>query len=73
MKDHAAKPSAFGTFARIFTRNWGLKLLSLALAILIYYTLKPGGPDRKPGSRMASVIEQVANSAPGTADTSARK
>lgn len=26
---------------RMLTRNWGLKLLSLALAIIIYYALKP--------------------------------
>jgi len=27
--------------AGLFTRNWGLKLLSLALAIIIYHVLKP--------------------------------
>ena len=31
----------FSKFAGLFTRNWGLKLLALALAILIYHTLKP--------------------------------
>jgi len=25
----------------LFTRNWGLKLLALALAIVIYHSLKP--------------------------------
>lgn len=25
------------------TENWGLKLLSLILAVLIYHTLKPAG------------------------------
>lgn len=28
-------------FIGIFTRNWGLKLLSLILAIVIYYLLQP--------------------------------
>jgi len=27
--------------AGLFTRNWGLKLLALVLAILIYHVLKP--------------------------------
>lgn len=27
----------------LVTANWGLKLLSLVLAILIYHTLKPAG------------------------------
>ncbi|MBR4604270.1 MAG: hypothetical protein IKO43_05455 [Kiritimatiellae bacterium] len=31
----------------LFTENWGLKLLSLVLAFMIYYTLKPeDGPQR---------------------------
>ena len=29
--------------AELVTRNWGLKLLSLVLAIIIYQTLKPSG------------------------------
>lgn len=41
MKDREHRPSALLAFARLFSRNWGLKLLSLALAILIYYSLKP--------------------------------
>ena len=31
----------FSRLAGLFCRNWGLKLLALALAILIYHTLKP--------------------------------
>ena len=31
----------FSKLAGLFARNWGLKLLALALAILIYHTLKP--------------------------------
>ena len=31
----------FSYVAGLFTKNWGLKLLSLILAILIYYALKP--------------------------------
>ena len=29
--------------AELVTRNWGLKLLSLTLAVVIYHTLKPAG------------------------------
>ncbi len=29
--------------AGFFTRYWGLKLLALALAILVYHTIKPTG------------------------------
>lgn len=28
-------------FADLFARNWQLKLLSLIMAILVYYALKP--------------------------------
>jgi len=31
----------------LFTRNWGLKLLALALAIVIYHALKPAGAHRQ--------------------------
>ncbi|MBP5791104.1 MAG: hypothetical protein J6W80_02465 [Kiritimatiellae bacterium] len=31
----------FAVLTGFFTRNWGLKLLSLILAILVYYALKP--------------------------------
>ena len=68
MKDREHRPSAFLAFARLFSRNWGLKLLSLALAILIYYTLKPtpsgGGERRRADTAVATVIEQVANPTP---------
>lgn len=29
------------------TRNWGLKLLALALAIVIYHSMKPAGEDSR--------------------------
>lgn len=68
MKDREPKPGAFRAFAAIFTRNWGLKLLALALSILIYYTLKPtpsgGGERRRADTAVATVIEQVANPTP---------
>lgn len=35
-------------FIGIFTRNWGLKLLSLVLAIVIYYLLQPATDENKP-------------------------
>ena len=28
-------------FVGMFTRNWGLKILALVLAVVIYYSLKP--------------------------------
>ena len=31
----------FKKVAGLFTRNWGLKLLALALALIIYHALKP--------------------------------
>lgn len=71
MKDTTPKPGAFRSFARLFTRNWGLKLVSLALAILIYYTLKSNGTNgntrrlnRRMDSPVATVIEHVANTTP---------
>lgn len=74
MKDRARKPSAFKAFTHIFTRNWGLKLVSLALAILVYYTLKPNGaggsasrPEDRTSSPVVAVIEQVAHAAPPSA------
>ena len=27
-------------FLKIFTRNWGLRLLALALALIVYYSLR---------------------------------
>ncbi|MGN0855212.1 MAG: hypothetical protein ACI4R9_06810 [Kiritimatiellia bacterium] len=50
MKDRAAKPSVLASLARIFTRNWGLKLLSLALAILLYCALRPTHSEGTPRS-----------------------
>lgn len=38
---HDRKEGALSRLTGLFTRNWGLKLLALALAILIYHTLKP--------------------------------
>jgi len=31
----------------LVTHNWGLKLLALALAIVIYHSLKPAGASRQ--------------------------
>ena len=80
MKDREHRPSAFLAFARLFSRNWGLKLLSLALAILIYYTLKPdpavlpARPDRRSGEdHVVRVIEQVAHPAAAPAGPAAAK
>ena len=35
------KRGFFSSAARFFCHNWGVKLVSLALAILIYYALSP--------------------------------
>lgn len=43
MKLEQGKTNAFRSFIGIFTRNWGLKLLSLVLAIVIYHSLKTNG------------------------------
>lgn len=40
MNDERGK-EFFSRLAGVFTKNWGLKLLALALAVLIYHTLKP--------------------------------
>ncbi len=36
-----AERSPLSIFLSVFTHNWGIKLLSLILAITIYYVLKP--------------------------------
>lgn len=37
----------FRRFISLFTENWGLKVLALVLAFMIYYALKPeDGPQR---------------------------
>lgn len=41
--DYEEKPGVFRQLLGLATRNWGLKLLSLVLAILIYHSLKPAG------------------------------
>ncbi len=72
MKDRERPSGILLELARIFTHNWGLKLVSLVLAILLYYTLKPapalprasrqGRPPRG-GDHVVEVIEQVARPA----------
>jgi len=37
----------FSNLVGLFTRNWGLKLLALALAIVIYHALKPAEGTRQ--------------------------
>ena len=40
MKAEVQKPSIFSRALSLLTYNWGLKLLALLLAILVYYSLK---------------------------------
>ena len=73
-KDSERTSGALAAFARLFSRNWGLKLVSLVLAILLSHTLKPvpatprttSANTRPPrgGDHVVEVIEQVARPAP---------
>ena len=40
MKAEVQKPGIFSRALSVLTYNWGLKLLALLLAILVYYSLK---------------------------------
>lgn len=42
MKEERQKAGIFSRAASLLTHNWGLKLLALALAIIVYHTLKTG-------------------------------
>ncbi len=42
MKVEKERAGVFRRLLSMLTRNWGLKLLSLALAIIVYHSLKPG-------------------------------
>ncbi len=50
-----AEKKRIGIFSRIWaaaTKNWGLKLLALILAIIVYHSLKPQvGSSRKSDDR----------------------
>ena len=41
MKNGKPRFAPLRSFFKLFTENWGLKLLSLVLAFMIHYTLKP--------------------------------
>ena len=43
MKAEVQKPGIFSRAASVLTYNWGLKLLALLLAIIVYHSLKPEG------------------------------
>ena len=42
MKAEKTKIGLFHRLRAFLTHNWGLRLLSLALAIIVYYSLKSG-------------------------------
>jgi len=42
MKEAHQKEGIFSRAASLLTHNWGLKLLALVLAIIVYHTLKTG-------------------------------
>lgn len=42
MKDEKRSAGLFRRALSLLTQNWGLKMLSLVLAIIIYHSLKPG-------------------------------
>jgi len=41
MKAESKRAGAFSRMWSAATHNWGLKLLALVLAVLVYYSLKP--------------------------------
>ena len=41
MKAEQQRPGVFRRAWATLTHNWGLKLLALVLAIIVYYSLKP--------------------------------
>lgn len=49
-KVRTASRGIFRAAVEAFTKNWGLKLLALLLALVIYHSLKPqSGPAPKTG------------------------
>lgn len=40
-KDLITTAGLFSRFVELFTKNWGLKILALILALVIYHSLKP--------------------------------
>ena len=47
MKEGRPRFALMRSFVSLFTENWGLKILALVLAFMIYYALKPqDGPQR---------------------------
>jgi hypothetical protein len=44
MKAEVHKPGILSRAAAALTHNWGLKILALLLAILVYYSLKTERP-----------------------------
>lgn len=52
MKAEKAKTSVVSRIWETMTRNWGLKLLSLAIAIILYHSLKSeNSSSRNPNDR----------------------
>ena len=52
MKAEVQKPGIFSRALSVLTYNWGLKLLALVLAIIVYHTLKTGSSkDTDPNDR----------------------
>ena len=44
-KEPITSGGLFSRIAELFTKNWGLKILALILAIVIYHSLKPAEQD----------------------------
>ena len=52
MNAERQKAGFFSRAASLLTHNWGLKLLALVLAIIVYHTLKTGSSkDTDPNDR----------------------
>lgn len=41
LKSLVATAGLLSRFVELFTKNWGLKILALILALVIYHSLKP--------------------------------
>ncbi len=41
LKNLITSDGLFARIAELFTKNWGLKILALVLALVIYHSLKP--------------------------------
>ncbi len=51
------KTNFFRVFLGLFTRNWGLKIISLLLAILVYHALKKPSNGQKHAPTQPTLLQ----------------